>query len=43
VAAYRTADHLRSNWQEPNMAKSWGRIASVISSARDKVKRELPF
>ena len=42
-AARETADHLRSNWQERRMARSWDKIARVVESAHSKVKRELPF
>lgn len=42
-ASRDTAEHLRSNWQDRKMAKSWDRIATKLEKTAVQVKRELPF
>lgn len=40
-AARETAQHFRSAWQEPGLARVWDRAAGHIDRAHAKVKRDL--
>ena len=39
----RTADHVRTNWQDEQMAKQWDRIATAIEKAKEKYDKFKPF
>jgi hypothetical protein len=38
---YKTAEHLRYNWQDEKAAKAWEAASAVIEQARIKVSRHI--
>ncbi len=43
TAVRETADHVRSNWQDREMAKAWEKVAGIIDRCRTSVNREMPI
>ena len=42
-SAIKTAEHVRTNWQDARAARAWTRISLIIGQASRKVEREFPF
>jgi hypothetical protein len=38
---YKTAEHLRGNWQDEKAARAWEAASEVIEQARIKVSRHI--